>query len=1223
MSNLTKTVNKISVNGTDTFIYTLNAAYSGLSGPATDGTLTDFFPSKIKYQLPQTGSGITSITETSQPGGTLVTFHFGPVQNGTSISFTVACSFGPGRVNNDTFTNTANLFADGVQVAAGSAPTVTLTLIDNFKLAKLYLGPTIVNPGDTIEYTLQLSTDLLGAGYQLNNVVITDVLPPQLIADTTFTPIGEDIPFLGYSDSSTDGITGNWSGNTLNFTLPSYKGALYQIKFRAKVLASVAPGTIVLNTANWTVSGAAKTPATNSLQIFIPVASIFLRKNAPLYAALGGPIQYTVFSTNTGNVPLTNWVLTDTLPAKVDLTAISFDYDVAMTYSIRIRTSNNPGVDIPVIAGATQPSGTVDLTPFIPAGARVLSVTVTSPSFATNANRNASSNLVLFGTINNQAILGDIITNNATNTANSGVGNVNETVSANTTINGKSVLNITKTLFAQPAQYYPLSDIQFQLRQSNSTGGYVNINPVFADLLPVGVVASQIPPDYLYFDALSGNSYDSRLGPVPIPAPQYEVIANYAGTGRTLLRLSFNNFTLNQGNALSVFFHAIVGLNPPSTITNVGVVGNPGDNTQVIGTPFPDVNDLDGDGITNENLAQSSVTFNVLSTSEFMLDKYVKGNLDSSLTQSGHGTAGSEAEYKLYITNNQDVELKNVEIIDILPYIGDTGVMLTNVPRGSQYNVYATSTVSAEIVNVLGNPVTTPNPVINIFYSTSTDPVRFNQSGNPIGTGTWSTTPPSDITTLKSIKVTTDPSVILGPADRLIVSLNAVIPVGAPMNLTAYNSFAVRADQVSGGIVTPLLPTEPNKVGLTVGTATGASIGNFVWIDLNGNGIYDVGEPGINGVTVQLYDSTGTTLLATTVTANNAANQPGYYSFTGLAAGNYTVKFTAPAGYNLTIQNLTINGSKPNPATGFTNVITLAVNQVVTDIIAGLISPNQGSIGDFVWNDLNGNGIYDVGEPGVNGVTVELYNAAGTTLLATTVTANNSANQPGYYHFTDLAAGTYTVKFIAPDDYELTIQNLTINGSKPNPATGFTNVITLTANQVITDIIAGILLPCAPPIINTTIYCVEQDSVYDPLKGVTAFDCQGNNITDDVIVTQNTVNTAVPGIYSVSYQATDSRGQTTAKTIQVSVCRKGPYYQAISDLIESVALEQAALSHIINAEGEKIQKALAISTNIADIIRINDSVKATLNATAKLEMILQSKLEVFDQCDGLCGCCEN
>ncbi|MEG1923942.1 MAG: hypothetical protein RR054_05895 [Clostridia bacterium] len=70
--------------------------------------------------------------------------------------------------------------------------------------------------------------------------------------------------------------------------------------------------------------------------------------------------------------------------------------------------------------------------------------------------------------------------------------------------------------------------------------------------------------------------------------------------------------------------------------------------------------------------------------------------------------------------------------------------------------------------------------------------------------------------------------------------------------------------------------------------------------------------------------------------------------------------------------------------------------------------------------------------------------------------------------------------------------------------------------------------------------------------------------------------------------------------------------QAINDLIESVALEETGLSHIINAEGEKIQAFLAIpGVTPSQLLAVNASVQATLNAISNLEMILQGKLNLF------------
>ena len=72
---------------------------------------------------------------------------------------------------------------------------------------------------------------------------------------------------------------------------------------------------------------------------------------------------------------------------------------------------------------------------------------------------------------------------------------------------------------------------------------------------------------------------------------------------------------------------------------------------------------------------------------------------------------------------------------------------------------------------------------------------------------------------------------------------------------------------------------------------------------------------------------------------------------------------------------------------------------------------------------------------------------------------------------------------------------------------------------------------------------------------------------------------------------------------------------AITDLIQSVALEETALSHILNAEGEKIQKMVALPDVTPEVLlATNKSVESMVNAVSRLEMILQSKLSSFNDC---------
>jgi hypothetical protein len=71
-----------------------------------------------------------------------------------------------------------------------------------------------------------------------------------------------------------------------------------------------------------------------------------------------------------------------------------------------------------------------------------------------------------------------------------------------------------------------------------------------------------------------------------------------------------------------------------------------------------------------------------------------------------------------------------------------------------------------------------------------------------------------------------------------------------------------------------------------------ASIGDYIWLDINGDGIQNDGNTGINGVTVNLYDNTdpgNPILIASTATADDISSNPGYYIFQDLIPGDYMV----------------------------------------------------------------------------------------------------------------------------------------------------------------------------------------------------------------------------------------------------------------------------------------------------------------------------------------------
>ena len=200
------------------------------------------------------------------------------------------------------------------------------------------------------------------------------------------------------------------------------------------------------------------------------------------------------------------------------------------------------------------------------------------------------------------------------------------------------------------------------------------------------------------------------------------------------------------------------------------------------------------------------------------------------------------------------------------------------------------------------------------------------------------------------------------------------------------------------------------------GFAPPASIGDFVFFDTNANGSQDIGEPGIPDVTVRLYldaDNDGSpdgSHIATTVTADGTGLYPaGFYEFTGLPAGTYFVQVdttTLPTGVVLTADpdrdGVPVwDDSDPTlpPGDDADSHIIIGYGSSYTGADFGYQPP--GSIGDFVWLDLNGDGIQDPGELGIANVEITITN--GTDTYTTTTDWN------GYWSWPNLPDGTWTV----------------------------------------------------------------------------------------------------------------------------------------------------------------------------------------------------------------------
>lgn len=230
-----------------------------------------------------------------------------------------------------------------------------------------------------------------------------------------------------------------------------------------------------------------------------------------------------------------------------------------------------------------------------------------------------------------------------------------------------------------------------------------------------------------------------------------------------------------------------------------------------------------------------------------------------------------------------------------------------------------------------------------------------------------------------------------------------------------YDFYVVATDNVGN---TQEIPTTAQaSTQITGGVAT---IGDFVWLDTNGNGIQDNGENGVGEVTVNLYNSTET-LIDTTAT-----DFFGFYSFTDINPGEYFVEFINPDGYVFSPQDQGNNDSldsDANPSSGRTIVTNLEGGQTYFNWDAGLYQ--YGSISGQTWNDENGNAIQDTGETGLEGWTIYLDDNNNGQLDTGETSTLTDAN--GNYSFTELTPGNYTVAEVLQSGWEQTYPGVRVS----------------------------------------------------------------------------------------------------------------------------------------------------------------------------------------------------
>ena len=1005
-----------------------------------NGTAANFF----------SGTGIT-LKDPSTTQGALAAVSLTSGKNVAVVLYDVTL---PDNVAtpDETITNTATI--DSYTAASGSVNRATIApagyntaaatiTTDHPRITKSFVstgggeGQNAVRIGDTVTYEYVVTLP----GGSATGMKLSDVLPSGIsLAGTSFTA-GGDVTFTGPGL-----IIGTTTIDLGTVTVGSNaQGSIDQVTVDVvgRVTAST-PGNIggaqLVNTARITENnpngGAAVTQTSNPVSITLAEPVLALTKSVvdltrPGAAPEGGDqLKYTITVSNTGNGTSFANSITDAITSQIgsfatldigsvvasgtgpgtlavtsgntsgntSITVTDTEIDAGKSATVSFTVHLKPdatlgsvvansasvlGSTLPALAGgavdanarAVSASGNAQVTLAIPSTVKTLLTTsdVNTPGAFLAAGETATFDIkvtvpegtakgltitdllpagmsYVSASVTGGANLSGIATSVSTsgNTISIAAGDVVDTRAAGAADTAADVLDIHVIGRVLPGNATGATLNNKAFASITTAGGVVNTNTsatAISVVAPVLDLTKTTP--FISGDAGSIVTYTSVISvDTTSTGPAYNV--TLSDPMAPSLLLVHGSETLMQGgvavgsvsetaNGFIATIGTLLQSDAPITVTYQAKLAN----TVADGSVLPNTATLDY--ASQASFGQSYETTAQAVVHAHLVDQFSKSLIGSSLgtPQGGPPPEVVQGETLTYtLTGTLDTGTQHLVLNDVLPagldYLSSKVVSLGNT-SGSALAVGASGTFN------------------NVTDTVSFD---FGAAGitNPAGS--------SDSKVVVQVVVKVDgASGFLNTLQSDTGHLITSTPTGAP-GIGAGANLVTLADTQTVKIVPP------------------GAIGGIAFLDGNCTGIYHVGEAGVAGVTVKLFDALGNFTGQTAITDNTGA-----YSFTPLAPGKYEVQFVAPQGtsfpYTEHASGNSLLDSDVNPTTGLSDVLTVVGGQN-TAANAGLgFNDNFNGVTPI---DLGNNGVDAYGQNGVykgnGGATYHVGgNAPGQTIL--------------------------------------------------------------------------------------------------------------------------------------------------------------------------------------------------------------------------------------------------
>ncbi|KAG1654010.1 Serine-aspartate repeat-containing protein D [Nymphon striatum] len=385
-------------------------------------------------------------------------------------------------------------------------------------------------------------------------------------------------------------------------------------------------------------------------------------------------------------------------------------------------------------------------------------------------------------------------------------------------------------------------------------------------------------------------------------------------------------------------------------------------------------------------------------------------------------TVGDVINYAFKVTNTGKVTLTNVIVTDPKVTVsgGPIATMAPNAVDSTTFSATYSLTQADIDAGVFENiaDVTAKDPSDNDVTDKSDDPQ------DPTDTDTTGNGNPDDPTKT----IITAPGVVAGTVYE-DSNGNGTQDAGEPgianviVTVTDKNGKTYELKTDGNGGSTQTEGTDSTTVTVPVGgigsdvdgykpPENAGTVSGVVYQDTNGNGSQDSGEPGIPGATVTITDTNGGTQTLTT-------DENGAYEAT-VPAGDTTIN----------IDESTLPGGSTQTEGTNVTIVTVPEGGTATDIDGYQPPADSGEVIGIIYEDTNGNGAQDVGEPGIPGIQVTITDVDGNVQTVTTdENGTYGATVPAGDTTIDIVEKTLPGDSTQTEGTDVTVVTVPVNGT--------------------------------------------------------------------------------------------------------------------------------------------------------------------------------------------------